>query len=185
MSGGPRPTLRCSCSGRHLTEAFVYDAPPAGEVRFDLPTAQYARAYDRCSLCGHWFGRHAIDLAALYERGYVDATYGGPAGMRARLEQVLALPPERSDNAGRVARLIKGQSRVGAELCGRCATPGRGAMWPSHDSPARRRHAARDSRIRAGSRRPPAASFVDAPPSASTRAKKRFSSPFVRSGRST
>ena len=56
-------------------------------------------------MCGHWFGRHEIDLAALYERDYVDATYGGPAGMRARLEKVLALPPERSDNAGRVARL--------------------------------------------------------------------------------
>jgi len=105
LNDGPRPTLRCPCSGRHLTEAFVYDAPPAGEVRFDLATAQYARAYDRCGLCRHWFGRHAIDLAALYERGYVDATYGGPAGMRARLEQVLALPPERSDNTGRVTRL--------------------------------------------------------------------------------
>jgi 2-polyprenyl-3-methyl-5-hydroxy-6-metoxy-1,4-benzoquinol methylase len=98
--------LGCSCSGCHLTEAFVYDAPPAGEVRFDLPEAQYARAYDRCSLCGHWFSRHSIDLTALYESGYVDATYGGPAGMRARLEQVLALPLERSDNAGRVTRLI-------------------------------------------------------------------------------
>lgn len=115
MSGGPRPTLRCSCSGRHLTEAFVYDAPPDGEVRFDLPTAQYLRAYDRCGLCGHWFGRHEIDLAALYERDYVDATYGGPAGMRARLEKVLALPPERSDNAGRVARLIAfAHARFGA-----------------------------------------------------------------------
>ena len=38
----------------------------------------------------HWFGRHAIDLAALYERGYVDATYGGPAGMRARLNRCCA-----------------------------------------------------------------------------------------------
>jgi 2-polyprenyl-3-methyl-5-hydroxy-6-metoxy-1,4-benzoquinol methylase len=105
LNRGPRPTLRCPCSGRHLAEAFVYDAPPAGEVRFDLATAQYARAYDCCGLCGHWFGRHAIDLAALYERDYVDATYGSPAGMHARLEHVLALPPERSDNTGRVARL--------------------------------------------------------------------------------
>lgn len=105
MTGGPRPTLHCPCSGSHLTETFVYDAPPAGEVRFDLPTAQYVRAYDRCGLCGHWFSRHAIDLSALYERDYVDATYGGEAGMRARLEKVLALPPERSDNAGRAARL--------------------------------------------------------------------------------
>jgi hypothetical protein len=38
--------------GRHLTEAFVYDAPPDGEVRFDLPTALYSRAYDRCVAWG-------------------------------------------------------------------------------------------------------------------------------------
>ena len=46
--------------------------------------------------------RHAIDLAALYERGYVDATYGGPAGMRARLEQ----------HAGAAARALR-QCRPG------------------------------------------------------------------------
>jgi SAM-dependent methyltransferase len=106
LSQGPRPTLRCPCAGRHLAETFVYDAPPEGEVRFALPAGSYRRAYDACGLCGHWFGRHDIDLAALYQRDYVDATYGGPAGMRSRLERILALPPERSDNAGRVARLL-------------------------------------------------------------------------------
>lgn len=102
---GPRPTLRCPCAGRHLVETFIYSAPPEGETRFDLEQT-YSRAYDRCSLCGHWFSRHEIDLAALYESSYVDATYGGPEGMRRRLRNILALPSERSDNAGRVARLI-------------------------------------------------------------------------------
>lgn len=103
---GPQPTLRCPCAGRHLVPAFTYDTPPAGETRFDLGGAAYARAYDRCGLCRHWFGRHAIDLTALYDRSYVDATYGGSEGMRRRLEAILALPRERSDNAGRVARLL-------------------------------------------------------------------------------
>ena len=102
---GPQPTLRCACLGRHLVAAFRYDAPPVGETRFALGGASYARAYDRCTECGHWFARHALDLGRLYERAYVDATYGGPAGMRERLQRILALPPERSDNAGRVARL--------------------------------------------------------------------------------
>jgi len=103
---GPRPTLRCPCAGSHLVEAFAYDAPPAGETRFDLGRGTYARAYDRCSLCGHWFARHELDVGRLYEHAYVDATYGGPAGMRARMERILALPPENSDNAGRVGRLL-------------------------------------------------------------------------------
>jgi hypothetical protein len=103
---GPRPTLGCPCSGHHLVEAFVYHAPPTGEIGLGLAGTEYVRAYDRCALCAHWFARHKIDLAALYQRGYVDATYGGLAGMQARLEQVLALPPERSDNVGRVARIL-------------------------------------------------------------------------------
>jgi SAM-dependent methyltransferase len=103
---GPRPTLHCSCSGRHLVAAFAYDGPPAGETRFDLGGAVYARAYDRCTECGHWFARHALDIGKLYEQAYLDATYGGPAGMRERMEQILALPPESSDNAGRVTRFL-------------------------------------------------------------------------------
>lgn len=99
------PTLHCPCDGGYLAPAFAYDAPPAGETRFDLRGANYARAYDRCTLCGHFFGRHSLDLSQLYARDYVDATYGGPQGMRERWQKILALPQERSDNAGRVARI--------------------------------------------------------------------------------
>lgn len=99
------PTLRCSCQAAHLAPAFRYEAPPAAETRFDLKGAAYRRGYDACGLCGHWFGHHDLDLSDLYAMDYVDASYGGPEGMAAKLQAILSLPPERSDNAGRVARI--------------------------------------------------------------------------------
>ena len=94
------PTLDCPCDGRHLVPAFAYDAPPPGETTFDLEEAPYERAYRSCALCGHWFGAHRLDLSRL--------SYGGPEGMADKLRQIMALPPERSDNGGRV-RWIEGQ----------------------------------------------------------------------------
>ena len=102
------PTIDCPCNGRHLVPAFAYEAPPPGETAFDLDGASYKRAYRSCALCGHWFGTHALDLSRLYDGSYVDATYGGPVGMAEKLRQIMALPPERSDNGGRV-RWIEGQ----------------------------------------------------------------------------
>lgn len=99
------PTIRCGCDGRFVEPVAEYSAPPAGETRFDLGRQPYQRAYDRCVVCTHWFGRHALDLSALYDRSYVDSTYGGPEGMRRKFEQIMALPPERSDNRQRVARV--------------------------------------------------------------------------------
>jgi SAM-dependent methyltransferase len=98
-------TLRCPCDKAQLRPAFAYDVPPAGETKFDLGGSPYARGYDVCSTCGHWFGRHDLDLSRLYESDYVDATYGGAEGMRARFEKIMALPPERSDNRARTARV--------------------------------------------------------------------------------
>jgi SAM-dependent methyltransferase len=100
------PTLRCPCEGRFLEPAAEYDAPPAGETQFDLGGQPYRRGYDRCAACAHWFGRHALDLSALYDRAYVDGTYGGAEGMRRRFEQIMALPVERSDNRQRVACVL-------------------------------------------------------------------------------
>ncbi len=100
-------TLRCACEMRHLEPAFSYDAPPAGETAFAIGAAAYRRRYDRCTICGHWFGRHDIDLSKLYERDYVTATYGDAAGMRQRFEKIMALPAERSDNRQRVVRVVE------------------------------------------------------------------------------
>lgn len=99
-----KPTLQCPCAGRHLKAAFQYDAPPPGETAFDLAGGDYRRGYSRCGLCGHWFSDNAMDLGGLYGGAYVDNTYG--ERMRQTFERIMALPPERSDNAGRVAALL-------------------------------------------------------------------------------
>lgn len=100
------PTLGCPCDGRYRVAAFVYEAPPAGETRFDLGGQIYLRRYERCEVCRHWFGAHDIDLFGLYGSAYVDSTYGGGDGLRRRFEQVMALPAERSDNRQRVMRVL-------------------------------------------------------------------------------
>ena len=90
------------CGATGAPVVATYDAPPEGETRFDLEP--YARAYRRCPACGHVFGETSMDLSALYEGDYVDATYGGEK-MRRTFERIMALPPAQSDNAGRVARI--------------------------------------------------------------------------------
>jgi len=98
------PTLRCPCDRRVGATSFVYDAPPEGETAFDLQGQEYHRSYWRCGLCGHEFSEHDLDLSGLYGGTYVEQTYGDR--MRATFERIVALPPERSDNAGRVVRVV-------------------------------------------------------------------------------
>lgn len=102
-----QPTLHCPCSGEFLTEAIRYECPPPGETAFSLPGGTYQRCYDRCGVCGHFFARHDLDLGAIYRNQYLDATYGDPEGLLDRLRRVQALPPDRSDNIGRVDRVIR------------------------------------------------------------------------------
>ena len=99
-----RPTLNCPCE-RHFDEpAFKYNTPPAGETRFDIGVQSYCRAYSCCRLCGHWYSDHKMDLTSLYSGAYVESTYGDR--MRETFDRILTLPAEKSDNAGRVARVI-------------------------------------------------------------------------------
>jgi len=116
---GIQPTIDCPCGGGLRHEAFNYAARPEGETRFDLKGQSYQRSYDRCEICGHFFGRHALDLKALYGGDYVDSTYGGISGMQERLQRILALPPEHSDNTGRVRRVadfVADQAGLGRRL---------------------------------------------------------------------
>ena len=99
------PPLHCPCSGDRFTTVHTYFAPPAGEVRFaSAPADSYRREIYRCSLCGHFISVFALH-GAFYAGEYVDATYGDAAGMKRTFDRIMALPPERSDNAGRVARI--------------------------------------------------------------------------------
>lgn len=96
------------CGARAHSVAHVYAAPPAGEVRFRaLEGVPYRRELRRCAGCGHFVSQHHYDLGAIYGGGYVDATYGDEDGLRRRFELIQALPPDRSDNTGRVARVLQ------------------------------------------------------------------------------
>jgi 2-polyprenyl-3-methyl-5-hydroxy-6-metoxy-1,4-benzoquinol methylase len=65
----------------------------------------YFRRLLRCTTCGHFRSVHEMDMSALYAGAYVDSTYGD-AGMRRAFERITALDPNKSDNAGRVARIV-------------------------------------------------------------------------------
>ncbi len=96
---------RCLCDGMRFAEVFVYDAPPAGEVRFRFSEQQsYQRRVLRCERCGHFLSVHAMDAGALYTGEYVDSTYG-EVGLRRAFDRINALSPDQSDNVGRVRRV--------------------------------------------------------------------------------
>jgi len=101
---GYHPTPHCPCKGQFLEAAFQYDAPPAGETLFARDDQPYNRSYDRCTLCGHWFSNNPMDMSGLYSGAYVKSTYG--EAMRQTFERIIALPPQQSDNAGRVTRVL-------------------------------------------------------------------------------
>lgn len=103
MSGaGP---LGCPCAGAHMEDAWTYEEAPAGETRFRaLEGRSYRRTVRRCRACAHHTSDPGFDPAALYAGGYMDDTYRD-GGIGAAFARIAALPPERSDNAGRVRRV--------------------------------------------------------------------------------
>lgn len=112
MVGAPE---RCAlCDGVRHRHLIDYDRPPPGETDFAI--APYARTMWQCESCGHIVNRHGFDLArALYEGDYAQATYG--PRMRETFARIMALPPERSDNRQRVARIQAHVAGVGMAGC--------------------------------------------------------------------
>lgn len=95
------PGPDCPCGGA-LTLARRYDVPPVGETR--SPATAYQRELWHCPLCGHYVNRHAVDMDAYYAGAYVDGTYG--ARMHDTFARIVTLPAEKSDNIGRVDRVL-------------------------------------------------------------------------------
>lgn len=97
----------CPISG--LTDArrvFIYDTPPQGEIGFRREVDEpYRREVWQFAGSNHYVSRHAMAVVTDYGGDYVDATYGDAAGVNAAFERVVGLPPQRSDNAGRIARI--------------------------------------------------------------------------------
>lgn len=120
--GRPEGAAPCPCGAGPYVRVFSYDRPPEGEVRFPVE-GTYRRSFHRCGTCGHYVAAHADALAGLYSAGYVAATYGGAEGLLRAYERVTALPPDRSDNAGRVRRFVEfARARLGPRPGGRRPT---------------------------------------------------------------
>jgi SAM-dependent methyltransferase len=99
--------VHCMCGADRFTTAHMYFAPPEGEVRFERAAAgAYRREVFRCSLCGHFISVHEMSAGGFYEGEYVDGTYGDAGGLRRHFERIIGLPAGRSDNAGRVQRVL-------------------------------------------------------------------------------
>ena len=107
----PMPPLECDCRAERFERVHLYEAAPAGEVRFPFSAGAYRRTIERCAACGHYVTRHAMDTSGLYGGAYVEATYGGVEGLRRNFERINALPEDRSDNAARVKRILGYASR--------------------------------------------------------------------------
>jgi SAM-dependent methyltransferase len=101
------------CGGPELEPVFRYDEPPPGETPFGLE--HYHREYHRCAACGHFLGVSSIDFDELYSGAYVDATYSA-GGIASTYEKIMSLPPERSDNVQRVARIRERLGDAGTVL---------------------------------------------------------------------
>lgn len=99
---------KCICGCSDFFVAFSYDRPPEGETRFQFSSqAEYKREILRCRTCGHFLAAHRVDSAALYGGDYVSSNYGDDGGIRKSFERIMSLPPEKSDNVGRVRRIIE------------------------------------------------------------------------------
>ena len=101
-------TIICTmCASINTHVVFTYSEAPKGETTFgffrDRP---YQRTTWRCETCGHFVNEAPIDLDNLYDADYVDSTYENAAGVAAQYARIMALPPEKSDNHGRVRRLV-------------------------------------------------------------------------------
>lgn len=104
MSSRPKS---CPISG--VTDArrvFVYTEPPEGEIRFELNEGQsYYREIWQFTESRHYVSTHRMDLSKLYAQEYVNANYKDLDGIRKSFNNIMSLPPELSDNSGRVRRI--------------------------------------------------------------------------------
>lgn len=110
------PPLECPCKAKRFEQVHLYEAAPAGEVRFPFNDGAYRRSIERCGECTHYVTRHGMDTSGLYSGAYVDATYGDLQGMKKTFERIASLPEGKSDNAGRVKRILGYAAPFAAKL---------------------------------------------------------------------
>lgn len=99
----PIPPLNCECKGIYMKSLYHYSEPPPKEIRFAVSSENiYKRDLLKCTLCGHYSSIHDLNLESMYTNNYVSSNYQDDDGIRKTFERIIALPPEKSDNLGRV-----------------------------------------------------------------------------------
>lgn len=93
------------CGSTDLALVFEWREPPPGETAFPLPPdREYGREFRRCAGCGLYIGLDGIGAGDFYGGAYVESAYGDRVAET--YERIRRLPPERSDNEGRVRRIV-------------------------------------------------------------------------------
>ena len=83
----------------------TYNEKPERETDFSF--LDYYREIKCCTQCGHFISRTPLDLSAMYRSDYVDRTYGGIKEIQRKFHQIMSLSPKRSDNFGRVEKIVE------------------------------------------------------------------------------
>lgn len=100
------------CGSNDLKQVFVYTEPPAGEIRYNFSVkSKYHREIWQCRNCAHFISTQETNDRSLYEEDYVNSTYKDAQGLRRTFERITGLDPAKSDNIGRVKRVLEFSGR--------------------------------------------------------------------------
>ncbi len=110
------------CAGTNCKRAALFTARPEGETDFGF--TPYRRELWQCGVCGHVMNHHQMSLEQIYERTYLEATYGDRVAEH--FDTIMALPPGKSDNRERVARVNHYAEALGLMAPRRCLDVGCG-----------------------------------------------------------
>lgn len=110
------PSACLICGERKATTVFAYDGPDAYEAAVGVTPEGYARAWVRCTGCGfHYsrFSRAPDQLDRIYDREYRNTGQSfRPDGPEGVFRKIVALPPEKSESAQRIAALRSAIARL-------------------------------------------------------------------------
>ena len=104
-------SAKCFCNftkselKKYTYKIVDYKKAPKGEIKINFKK-EYYRKYLTCKICGHFFGKHNMDLNNLYKTEYLEKTYGNYDGLIKRFNKIKKLKKNKSDNHFRVKRIV-------------------------------------------------------------------------------
>ncbi len=90
------------CKNKKFKKKFEYYKPIPREIKLKFKE-NYYRFYKNCIVCGHFFTEMKMNLNGLYDKTYVDNTYGDR--LHETFKKIISLPKKKSDNYFRVKRI--------------------------------------------------------------------------------